>query len=126
MDVKMLKAMAGLIGIFMQTFAGSALAQSGVDDLAGRWTVAWPNNSKNTMLLTSKNGRLSGTYEDDDKDACSVTGNFQVSNRHLAFQIVCPKWDIRMQGIAAQNGKIISGSYQAFVDGAGQFTMAKQ
>jgi hypothetical protein len=122
----MLKTMAALTGLFIQAFAGSASAQSGVDDLAGRWTVAWPNNSKNTMTLMSKNGRFSGTYENDDKEPCSVTGNFQASNRHLAFQIVCPKWDIRMQGIASQNSKTISGSYQAYIDGTGQFTMAKQ
>jgi hypothetical protein len=122
----MLKTMAVLTGFLMQACAVSAFAQSGADDLAGRWTVAWPNNSKNTMSLTSKNGRFSGSYESDDKESCSVTGNFQISNRHLAFQIVCPKWDIRMQGIAAQNGKTISGSYQAYIDGAGQFTMARQ
>jgi hypothetical protein len=122
----MLKTMAVLTGLSIQTFAGGAFAQSGADDLAGRWTVAWPNNSKNAMSLTSKNGRFSGTYENDDKESCSVTGNFQVSNRHLAFQVVCPQWDIRMQGIASQNGKTISGSYQAYIDGAGQFTMARQ
>jgi hypothetical protein len=122
----MLKIAAVLTGFLMQTFAGSALAQGSADNLAGRWTVTWPDNSKNTMSLTNKNERFSGTYENDDKDSCSITGNFQTSNRKLAFQIVCPKWDIRMQGIASQNGKMISGTYQAYIDAAGKFTMVKQ
>jgi hypothetical protein len=120
----MLKTVAAT-GFLLQTLAGSAFAQNGADDLAGRWTVAWPNNSKNTMSLTSKNGRFSGSYDNDDKETCSVTGSFQLSNRHLALQIVCPKWDMRMQGIAAQDGRTINGSFQAYVDGTGQFTMTR-
>jgi hypothetical protein len=88
--------------------------------------VLWENNSKNAMSLTNKNGRFSGTYENDQKDSCSVTGNFQSSSRSLALQIVCPNWDIRMQGIATPNGKTINGSYQAYIDATGTFTMAKQ
>ena len=55
-----------------------------------------------------------------------MTANYAASNRHLALQIVCPKWDIRMQGTASKDGKTIRGSYQAYVDGVGKFVMTKQ
>ena len=44
----------------------------------------------------------------------------------VAFQIVGPQWNIRMQGVAAPNGHTISGNYQAYIDSAGTFTMAEE
>jgi hypothetical protein len=122
----MLKWMAAFIGLVLPTCAGFSFAQAGADDLAGRWSVTWSNTSRNTMSLANKNGRFSGAYENDDKDSCSVTGNFVASNQHLALQIVCPKWDIRLQGTASKDNKVIRGSYQAYVDGVGKFVMTKQ
>jgi hypothetical protein len=122
----MLKSMMVLAGLVLSACAGCAFAQGLAEDLAGRWTVTWSNNSKNALSLTNRNGRFSGAYENDNKDSCSLTGNFLASNQHLALQIVCPKWDIRMQGVASQDGRTISGSYQAYVDGVGKFTMTKQ
>jgi hypothetical protein len=118
--------MAALVSLLVPSFAGIGFAEAGADDLAGRWTVTWSNVSKNTMSLANKGGRFSGAYENDDKDSCSVTGNFLASNQHLALQIVCPKWDIRMQGTASRDGKTVRGSYQAYVDGVGKFVMTKQ
>jgi hypothetical protein len=123
---KMLKWMAALMGLLSSSFAGLPFAQAGADDLAGRWAVTWSNTSRNAMSLANKSGRFSGTYQNDDKDSCSVTGNFLASNQHLALQIVCPKWDIRMQGTASKDSKTIRGSYQAYVDGVGKFVMTKQ
>jgi len=122
----MLKFTAALLGLLLPLFAGFGAARAGADDLVGRWSVTWSNTSKNAMSLANKNGRFSGTYDNDDKDSCSVTGNFLASNQHVAFQIVCPKSDIRMQGIASKDGKTIRGSYQAYVDSAGKFVMTKQ
>jgi hypothetical protein len=122
----MLKIAAGLVGLLLPSFAGFGVAQAGADDLAGRWTVTWSNASTNTLTLSNKSDRFSGTYENDDKDSCTLTGNFLASNQHVAFQIVCPKWDIRMQGITSKDGKTIRGSYQAYVDGVGRFVMTKQ
>jgi hypothetical protein len=123
---RMLKWMAAPVCLLLPSFAGLTVAQAGADDLAGRWTVIWSNTSKNAMSLANKNGRFSGAYENDDKDSCSVTGNFLASNQHLALQIVCPKWDIRMQGTSSKDSKTIRGSYQAYVDGVGKFVMTKQ
>jgi hypothetical protein len=122
----MLKFTAALVVIVSLSFAGLGVARAGADDLVGRWSVTWSNTSKNAMSLANKNGRLSGTYENDDKDSCSVTGNFLASNQHVAIQIVCPKWDIRMQGTTSKDSKTVRGNYQAYVDGVGRFVMTKQ
>ncbi len=122
----MLRFMAVLTCLLLPSFAGLGFAKAGADDLAGRWTVTWSNTSKNAMSLANKNGRFSGAYANDDKDSCSVTGNFLASNQHVALQIVCPKWDIRMQGTASKDSKTIRGSYQANVDGVGKFVMTRQ
>jgi hypothetical protein len=122
----MVRFLAVLACLLLPSFAGFGFAEAGADDLAGRWVVTWSNTSKNAMSLANKNGRFSGAYENDDKDSCSVTGNFLASNQHVALQIVCPKWDIRMQGTGSKDGKTIRGSYQAYVDGVGKFVMTKQ
>jgi hypothetical protein len=122
----MLRFLTALTSLFLTSFTGLGDARAGADDLAGSWTVTWSNTSKNEMKLASKNGRFSGSYENDDKESCSLTGNYLASNQHVAFQIVCPKWDIRMQGIASKDSKTVRGSYQAYVDGVGKFVMTKQ
>ena len=124
--VRMLRFMAALVCLVLPSFAGLGLAKAGADDLAGRWRVIWSNTSRNAISLANKSGRFSGSYENDDKDSCSVTGNFLASNQHVALQIVCPKWDIRMQGTASKDSKTIRGSYQANVDSVGKFVMTKQ
>ena len=122
----MLKFAAALTALVLSFFVAPRVARADADDLVGRWSVTWSNASKNPMSLANKNGRFSGTYENDDKDSCSVTGNFLASNQHVALQIVCPKWDIRMQGTASKDSKTIRGNYQAYVDGVGKFVMTKQ
>jgi hypothetical protein len=126
MGLKMPRFIAAMASLILSCLAGLGVAGAGADDLAGRWNVTWSNTSKNVMSLANKGGRLSGSYESDDKESCSVTGNFLPSNQHLAIQIVCPKWDIRMQGTASKDSQTIRGNYQAYVDGVGKFVMTKQ
>src|SRR6185503_15692645 len=76
--------------------AASAVAQQAAVP-SGEWIVTWPNDSKNLLVLTNRDERLSGTYTNDDKQACSVSGSFRSSDRALSLQIVCAKWDTRMQ-----------------------------
>ena len=105
---------------------GAGLA--GSNDPAGVWMVRWDGNAQNENALTLavRTGRLSGTYSNDDKAACTVTGNHKEQTRELALTIVCPKWDIRMQGTASEDWKTASGGYQAYVNSQGQFTMRKK
>jgi hypothetical protein len=122
----MLKSVIIVGGLLAPVFAGGAFAQSGAD-LSGQWTVTWlSNNSQNAMSMTLTGDRFSGSYINDTKDSCSVSGNFDTESNRLALQIVCPKWDIRMEGSASSDGKVIEGSYQAYIEEAGKFTMSKQ
>jgi len=134
--MRTLNAIAALL--LMQSFAQAAAAQSrgGADlslpdadaaDLAGRWIVTWlDNGTKNPMSLTLKDGRFSGTYVNDTKDDCSVSGNLRESDRRVAFQVVCPKWDMRMQGVVSADYRTIDGTYQAYIDSGAKFTMTRE
>jgi hypothetical protein len=110
---------AALFAPIVLNFAGVAAAS----DLAGQWIVRWQNNPKNenALSLAISQGKLSGTYTNDSKDTCKVTGNIRGQTRELALTIVCPKWDIRMQGIASADWNSASGNYQAYVDNKGIF-----
>ncbi|HJU32916.1 MAG TPA: hypothetical protein VJ740_15740 [Hyphomicrobiaceae bacterium] len=105
------------------SLGGVALAQP--QGLDGKWVVQWAGNPKNENALSLKvaGGRASGTYLNDDKVSCTVTGNVQ--ERQLALTVVCPKWDIRMQGTATADWKTASGTYQAYVSAAGTFILRR-
>jgi hypothetical protein len=117
----MLKLVVVVAGLLVLVLAGGAFAQSEAD-LSGSWTVEWlSNNSKNPMSLTLTGKRFSGSYTNDAKDSCSVSGNFDTTSNRLALQIVCPDWDIRMEGSASADGKVIEGTYRAYIDANRQF-----
>ncbi len=43
-------------------------------ELAGSWVAGWPNGTQNALSLRFIDGRFSGTYVNDARDQCSVTG----------------------------------------------------
>jgi len=102
-------------------------ASAGARDLAGSWEVQWDDNAKNRnpLTLTIAAERLSGSYINDDKDNCTVTGNVDTKSRDLALSIICPQWDIRMQGRGSAAWNSVSGAYQAYINSTGSFTMKK-
>jgi hypothetical protein len=104
-----------------------AAGQASAADLARRWIVRWGNDPKNenTLSLTLHDARLSGTYINDSKENCAVTGNIKKQTSKFALTIVCPRWDIRMEGSQSDNGKTAGGSYQAYIDSHGDFTMRR-
>lgn len=117
---------AVLAAVLIGISAGGVFAQD--VNLSGPWIVQWPNNTRNSMTLNvgDKKVRYFGTFESDDKSTCRVTGSYQASNRRVALQITCPNWDARLQGAVSPDGRSVSGSYQAFVDSSGQFTMTRK
>jgi hypothetical protein len=78
------------------------------------------------MSLALTGGRFSGNYINDDDSSCSVSGNFDPTGRRIALQIVCPNWDIRMEGSASSDGSAVEGTYRAYIDTTGNFVMNKQ
>jgi len=108
--------------------AGS-LSHSGqaVTDFSGKWQVRWlSNDSRNPMTLSQASGNFMGTYINDAKDHCSVSGEFAAATRQVTLRIACPKWGIEMEGYASLDGKLIVGKYVAYGNAAGGFTMTKK
>jgi hypothetical protein len=98
-----------------------------VTDFSGRWQVRWlSNDSRNPMTLNQTSGKFTGTYINDAKDQCSVSGEFAAVTRQVTLRIACPKWGIEMEGYASLDGKLIVGNYLAYGNAAGGFTMTKE
>ncbi len=108
---------------------GITLSQSGelVTDFSGNWTVRWlSNDTYNPMSLTQTEEILSGTYTNDEKDSCSVSGRFTADSSSIILQIVCPKWNIQMEGFSSLDRKLIVGNYLAYGDFVGGFIINKE
>ncbi len=108
--------------------AGS-LSYSGqaVTDFSGKWQARWlSNDSRNPVTLNQASGKLTGTYINDAKDHCSVSGEFASATRQVTLRIACPKWGIEMEGYASLDGKLIVGKYLAYGNAVGGFTMTKK
>jgi hypothetical protein len=89
--------------------------------------VRWlSNDSRNPMILNQASGKFTGTYINDAKDHCSVSGEFAAASRQVTLRIACPKWDIEMEGYASLDGKLIVGKYLAYGNAVGGFTMTKK
>ena len=103
----MSKTIVCLIALLALVFPGSAFSLNG-NELSGDWTVTWPNNenkqNQNDMSLTYSDGSFSGTYINDGKDSCPVSGALAKANGHLILHIKCPKWGIEMDGTASADG----------------------
>ena len=106
-----------------------ALSHSGqaVTDFSGKWQVRWlSNDSRNPLTLSQASGKLTGTYINDAKDHCSVSGEFAAATRQVTLRIACPKWNIEMEGYASLDGKLVVGKYVAYGNAVGGFTMTKK
>jgi hypothetical protein len=102
-------------------------SEQAVTDFSGKWQVRWlSNDSRNPMTLSQASGKLTGTYINDVKDHCSVSGEFAAATRQVTLKITCPKWGIEMEGYASLDGKLIVGKYLAYGNAAGGFTMTKE
>jgi hypothetical protein len=96
-------------------------------DLSGNWTVRWlSNDTYNPMFLTQAKEILSGTYTNDKKDYCSVSGKFNPNSNTITLQIVCQEWKIRMEGFSSLDRKLIVGSYLAYGNSVGGFMMNRE
>jgi len=96
-------------------------------DFSGKWQVRWlSNDSRNPMTLNQISGKFAGSYINDAKDQCPVSGGFDAVTRQVTLRIACPKWGIEMEGYASLDGKLIVGKYLAYGNAVGGFTMTKE
>ena len=97
-----------------------------VNEFTGKWTVRWlSNDTRNPIALTQTEGRFSGTYINDSKDHCSISGKFTEDIRQITLRVECPKWVIEMEGYPSLDGKLIVGKYLAYKGAIGGFIMTK-
>ena len=102
-------------------------SEQAVTDFSGKWQVRWlSNDSRNPMTLSQTSGKLTGTYINDAKDQCPVSGEFVAATRQVTLRIACPKWGIEMEGYASLDGKFIVGKYLAYGNAVGGFVMTKE
>src|SRR5689334_4732697 len=91
--------------------ATGALAQ----DITGAWIAVWSDNSRNDLVLGHSGGQqLSGSYVNDAKEHCNVTGNLLDGVKRFVLTVRCPRWDILMEGVVAGDGRTAKGSYRAY------------
>ena len=102
-------------------------SEQAVTDFSGKWQVRWlSNDSRNPMTLNQISGKFAGSYINDAKDQCPVSGGFDAVTRQVTLRIACPKWGIEMEGYASLDGKLIVGKYLAYGNAVGGFTMTKE
>lgn len=126
-EIEMMKLALVFLILPVFAFAVTTPLHAASDVLAGSWIVTWDNNpeNKNSLSLQNKDGRLSGTYINDSKQSCPVTGKIgAASDRNLVLKVVCPAWNIDMQG--ASDDQKGSGTYRAYGKVSGVFTMVRQ
>ncbi len=94
--------------------------------MAGAWTAVWDNNTKNVLSLAASNGQLTGTYVNDAGASCGVSGTLDSQTGHVALHVNCPGWDIDMEGTLAADGQTVAGTYLAYGNSKGQFSLSRR
>ncbi|MEQ1752559.1 MAG: hypothetical protein ABL973_00335 [Micropepsaceae bacterium] len=103
-------------------------ASASATDLTGKWRVTWAQNVNNTnnLDLTQSENRITGTYVNDAKENCRITGTIDEAGTQLALQVACKTWGIRMEGTVSVDRTTVSGNYAAYLDDKGTFVMKRR
>jgi len=108
-----------LLAVALVALCAPAFAQS------NSWTIEWLKSdrssynpiSTNPVTLSIVNGNVTGSYVNDEKETCSVTGRISF------FTVQCPMWRIELsQTTVSTDGRTISGTY--FVPVGGKYKSA--
>jgi hypothetical protein len=94
-------------------------------DISGNWLIKWDSGPPNALFLTNTGGDLSGTYTNDAKQTCSVTGHYSAANRDFAVHIQCSNYNVELQGSLSADGATAPGKYWFKGTMTGTFTMAR-
>jgi hypothetical protein len=104
---------------------GMAFAAS-ASDISGNWVIKWDSGPPNALSLTTNaDGDLSGTYTNDAKQTCSVTGHYGAATRDFAVHIKCSNYNVELEGSLSADGATAPGKYWFKGTMTGTFTMAR-
>ncbi len=120
-----MRRLPGTLALLVLLPAGPSWARDPAA-LAGNWLALWPNNTRNSMSLTYTGRGFTGTYVSDDGERCPVGGNADPRTANVAFQVQCRSWSVRMEGAVSADGRTITGTYRAYVNASGDFTMVRR
>ncbi|MBI3408085.1 MAG: hypothetical protein HY040_06975 [Planctomycetes bacterium] len=119
--------------LFVTSVVAVSTAESGEKqkpekiELSGAWKITWAEDADNVNLITLmvKKEKIEGTYVNDAKEACNVTGQFDSEKKTVVFTIVSPNWEIKCDGTVT-NVNLIKGTYLAYGTETGTFEMARE
>ncbi len=94
-------------------------------DISGNWLIKWDSGPPNALVLANTGGDLSGTYTNDAKQTCSVTGRYGAANRDFAVHIQCSNYNVELQGSLSADGATGPGKYWFKGTMTGTFTMVR-
>ncbi len=115
------------VTLFIFLACPAVMAQSPQQiDLTGYWIFSWDNdpNNANTANLKQGMGTITGSYINDAKENCPITGRI-TSLTAVTITITCPNWDIKADGSIVDSNLVI-GSYFAYGSTHGIYRMVRK
>ncbi len=96
--------------------------------LAGTWSIMWCGNPANTnpIKLSQSGDTIEGTYLNDARETCKVTGRVDHKSGTASFTIKgdSARFVVLCDGIIA-SASLVEGRYQAYGNSMGSFRMSR-
>ena len=96
--------------------------------LAGTWSIMWDGASANTnpIKLSQSGDTIEGTYLNDARETCQVTGRVDHKSSRASFTITGDngRFVVLCDGIIA-SASLVEGRYQADGNSTGSFRMSR-
>ena len=97
-------------------------------NLDGSWSITWDANPENVnpVKFSQSGDKIKGTYLNDAKETCKVTGLVDREKGTVSFTIEGPssEFKIKCDGLLV-NAKLVKGSYFAYAKLKGSFRMSR-
>src|SRR5207244_1340701 len=97
-----------------------------ITDMAGSWSITWVADPANVnpLKLTTAGERIEGTYVNDKRTTCKVTGSVDEGKGTISFVISGPAFEVKCDGLI-ESLNLVSGSYVAYGGLRGSFRMSR-
>ena len=96
--------------------------------LTGTWSIMWAGDPANTnpIKLSQSGDTIEGTYLNDARETCQVTGRVDHKRGSASFTITGTNTSfvVRCDGIIA-SASLVEGRYQAYGNSTGNFRMSR-
>jgi hypothetical protein len=122
-----------LVATLLLVFPG-ACSGPNADSLNGAWVITWPpgkenadgtenlNSTRNHLTLAADKLHLTGSYIDNDKSSCPLTGDLAAETKKVTIHIDCAQWKIDLNGVASSDSHQIKGAFTALGTSSGDIS----